>query len=105
MTFLYIKIVRVLFLQISINKMENENDTEFRIEKLEFEKEEVEGEIETIENTIQELKEITDKIPSREITIKVSRFIRELENDKFNNEELKEQLEHDIEKIRGIEND
>jgi predicted nucleic acid-binding Zn-ribbon protein len=85
--------------------MENENDIEFRIEKLEFEKEEVEDEIQTIENTIQELKEITDKIPSKEINIKVSRFIRELENDKSNNEEMKEQLEHDIERIRGIEDD
>lgn len=85
--------------------MENENDIEFRIERLEFEKEEVEDEIQTIETTIEELKEMSDKIPSKEVNIKVSRFIRELENDKVNDEEMREQLELDIEKIRGIYND
>lgn len=81
--------------------MENENDIEFRIEKLEFEKEEVEEQIEAVEKTIQELKEMSDKIPVREINIRVSHFIKELETDRTNCEEMKEQLERDIEMVRG----
>jgi predicted nucleic acid-binding Zn-ribbon protein len=97
-------IKRVSLYKIMIMKMENET-IEFRIEKLEVEKEELETEINTTEKTIQELKEMTDKIPIREISIKVSGFIRDLENHKSNSEEMKEQIEHDIERIKGIEND
>jgi predicted nucleic acid-binding Zn-ribbon protein len=86
-------------------KMKMENETiEFRIEKLEVEKEEVEDEIQATEKTIQELKEMTDKISVREISIKVSSFIRELENHKSNEEEMKEQIERDINIVRGLDN-
>lgn len=83
--------------------MENENDIDYRIEKLEFERDEVEEEIEATEKTIEELKMMTDKIPIREINIKVCEFIKELENHKSNDEELKEQIEKDIIFVRGLE--
>jgi predicted nucleic acid-binding Zn-ribbon protein len=84
-------------------KMEDET-IEFRIEKLELEKEELENEIQTTEKTIKEIKEMKDRIPIRDINVKVSRFIQDLENHKSNNEELKEQIERDIELVRGLEN-
>jgi len=86
-------------------KMGNENDIEFRIEKLEFEKEEIEDEIKATEKIIQEMKEMKDRIPIKDINIKVSRYIQDLEYNKLNNEIIKEQLERDINKIIGIEND
>lgn len=82
--------------------MEDET-IEFRIEKLEVEKEELENEIQVTEKTIQSMKEMKDRIPVRDINVKVSRYIQDLENHKSNNEELKEQIEHDIERIRCIE--
>lgn len=85
--------------------MGNENDIEFRIEKLEFEKEEIEDEIKATEKIIQEMKEMKDRIPIKDINIKVSRYIQDLEYNKLNNEIIKEQLERDINKIIGIEND
>jgi predicted nucleic acid-binding Zn-ribbon protein len=85
-----------------ITKMEDET-IEFRIEKLEVEKEELENEIQVTEKTIQSMKEMKDRIPVRDINVKVSRYIQDLENHKSNNEELKEQIEHDIERIRCIE--
>ena len=83
--------------------MEDET-IEFRIEKLEVEIEEVENENKILDNTIKGLNELKDKIPIREIEINVYNFIKDLENIKSNNEEIKEQIETDIEFVRGLEN-
>ena len=79
-------------------------ETEHRIELLEVRKEEFDEEIKTIDVTIQRLKQIADELsPIRETTIEIKRFISNLENQKNINEEQKEQIEHDIEYVRGIE--
>jgi hypothetical protein len=82
--------------------MEN---AEFRIERLVHLKEDLEDEIYTTEKTIEELKELSDRIPIREISIKVSNFIKELENCLSDNKEIEVQIEKDIEMIRGIKDD
>jgi hypothetical protein len=79
-------------------------ETEHRIELLEVQMEEVDDEIKTIDVTIQKLKQIVNELsPIRETTIEVKRFISDLENQKNINEEQKEQIEHDIEYVRGID--
>lgn len=81
-------------------KMTNEND---RIRFLEREKEEVVEQINSLEITINKLKEVKDELPyQNEITFKFNRFMTELENQKSNNEEIKEQIENDIISVRGL---
>jgi predicted nucleic acid-binding Zn-ribbon protein len=97
-------IKRVSLYKIMIMKMEDETieTIEFRIEKLEVEREELENEIQVTEKTIQNMKEMKDRIPVRDINVKVSRYIQDLENHKSNNEEMKEQIERDIHLVRGL---
>jgi predicted nucleic acid-binding Zn-ribbon protein len=79
-------------------KMENET-IEIRIEKMEYDVEDLNNEIQMIEGTLEKMKEMKDRIPIKDINIKVGRYIKDLENHKRINEELKEQIEHDIKKM------